>query len=623
MESPSPKRRKTSPSTSLEVHANSTSTRPQSRDGRATTPFRASYLSPTKASLARFNPNLLPSSSTAGTRRPNSRGSQGLDITQSSEVNGAQVFADGTYTAARPVSPSRDMPLVGTEISGRVNGGSPTQNIQSVGEGLSTAPRRRSRTPGRYSSPRKRASYDTRASPPEAAMETDPAQGTLDELRRQEQAPNLAESSNSTAETAQMGPLGTAEGEDLELHTIPRPFEGVAPGIGRNDDGEPRLPSTPTQLGLEPPPEPPKGILLSSPSRRPKRKTRASVKASPLISRGSATKEIIVDSQERSSLGPRIYYSNLQEATRNSNAASSTSNSIENRNPQSFAQRLSLFLPFSKPPPPPVPRPPTPPRLILDALPDLPFSTLNVTATENSTKNSAFDDPHLRRKEITFASPQKLLIVKVQATVDLNTKKATDITLSSISSWADSELGSWLRKPVRDQDLAAIREATNRYWQISEIRAKCWLQCEEEFGNLLVSSTLLNMDKFKTTLENSPRGRRKTPNPTSPSTPEPSNPTPQTTPHISRQSLHYHLGRQSLFVTQTPISLLIVWRLAFDATGRLESHLSAHAAFPDSWLQAEGGSELAKVDEAFDGLLRAGSSVFEAVRVVCGVVFGR
>ncbi len=39
-------------------------------------------------------------------------------------------------------------------------------------------------------------------------------------------------------------------------------------------------------------------------------------------------------------------------------------------------------------------------------------------------------------------------------------------------------------------------------------------------------------------------------------------------------------------------------------------------------MQAEGGGELARVGEAFDGLLRGGKGVFEAVEVVVGVVFG-
>ena len=50
---------------------------------------------------------------------------------------------------------------------------------------------------------------------------------------------------------------------------------------GLSEDGEPELPPTPTQLGLEVAPEPPKGLLYSSPSRR-SRRNGSSTKSSPL-----------------------------------------------------------------------------------------------------------------------------------------------------------------------------------------------------------------------------------------------------------------------------------------------------------------------------------------------------
>lgn len=159
MEPPSPKRRKTSPSTALEVDASNTQQQSPSRDGRASTPSRASYLSPTKASLARFHPHLLPSSTTTATKRSSSRGSQGPDLSRSSAVEGAESLLDGIYTVARPVTPARVTTPPAPESTGPVNGGSPVRNIQSVSGGLSEAPRRRSRTPGRYASPPKHPEF--------------------------------------------------------------------------------------------------------------------------------------------------------------------------------------------------------------------------------------------------------------------------------------------------------------------------------------------------------------------------------------------------------------------------------------------------------------------------------
>lgn len=625
MESPAPKRRRTSPSTSLGVDAINTQEQSPSHDGHASTPSRASYLSPTKASLARFNPHLLPSSTTTTTKRPSPRDSQVPDLRWAPAIDGAHTLVDGVHTIARPVTPSRDTTPPARVFTGQVNRGSPVRNIQSVSRGLSAAPRRRSRTPAQYASPPKHVPYNPGASPPQAATETDPAHRTGNELVERDQAPHLAAEPDHTAERELAGP-GIVGEEDFELPTIPRPLgNSVDPGTRHDVDGEPRLPSTPTQLGLEPPPEPPNGLLLSSPSRRPKRRTRTNAKSSPLKPKVSTTIETVVDSQEQSSLGPRTYSSHIQQATVNSKDANS--NPDHHAKPESLAQRISLFLPFSKRLPPPVPRPPTPPLVVLDTLPDPSYSTPGiVTATEDSVETPSSDDPHLRRKEITFNLPQKLLEVKVQVTVDLTTSKTADITLSSISPWAASELGTWLRKPVDNRDLAAVRDAIHSYWELSEVRAKCWLQCEQTFGNLLTDSASLDTHdatKSKNTTSNRPKGRRKTPNLTSPSTlshsePPPTNPPPP----IPRQALHHHLGRSSLLFSQAPISLLISWRLAFDVNGKLESHVSAYTSFPGSWVQAEGGSELARVGEAFDGLLRSGRGVFEAVGVVVGAVFG-
>ena len=445
-------------------------------------------------------------------------------------------------------------------------------------------------------------------------MEIDLAQGTVNEMSGQEQAPNMVERSNDAAESEVPG-ARAMEQEEFDLPSVPRSLEnGVTHETRTGEDGEPRLPSTPTQLGLEPPPEPPKGFLLSSPSRRPKRKIRNTAKSSPLKPRSSATEEVTVDGQERSSLGPRKYYSHIKEATNSDNVISSA---LQHAKPDSLTHRLSLFLPFSKRPPPPLPRPPTPPRVVLDSLPDAPNSTSNpVTAAEDSIKTAPSDDPQLRRKEITFTSPQNLLMVKIHLTMNLSTNKTTDIALTRISSWAATELGTWLQKSMVDRDLATIRDDINHYWRLSEIRAECWIQCEDEFGHLLSESISMDThvtEHSETTSGKRPKDRRKVDNPTSSSALE----------HISaRQSLHHHLGRTSLLFAQSPVSLLISWKLVFDtATGKLESHISAHAAFPNSWIQAEGGSELARVGDAFDELLRAGKGVFEAVAVVAGLIF--
>ena len=89
MTSPSPKRRKTSPTGSV----------PGNLSPARKTPTRASFLSPTKASLARSNPRLLPRPTSAGSRdsRPNSRGEA---IARAQE---ARAYILGDLEKAQPV----------------------------------------------------------------------------------------------------------------------------------------------------------------------------------------------------------------------------------------------------------------------------------------------------------------------------------------------------------------------------------------------------------------------------------------------------------------------------------------------------------------------------------------
>ena len=74
--------------------------------------------------------------------------------------------------------------------------------------------------------------------------------------------------------------------------------------VDRED--EPSLPSTPSQLGLEPPPEKPRGLLFQSPGRRRVHQNRNNAKSSPLKLNERAEPRVAI-SQDRvaSVLGPR------------------------------------------------------------------------------------------------------------------------------------------------------------------------------------------------------------------------------------------------------------------------------------------------------------------------------
>ena len=218
MDSTPSKRRKLSPTTSTSVY-----------NADQTTPSRASFMSPTKASLSRFNPDLL--------SQPRS------------------------HIEEDTLQPS----------------------LKSPGRGMSLTPRRRSHAPQRTSStaitlekgPKKSSTIS--ASPPEAAKEVEQrAQEIVDEQLDYELQANTPQK-----------PVTDDKHKNLRRDVV-----------DSQQDGELELPPTPTQLGLEPAPEPPKGLLFSSPSRRAVRRKGANLKTSPLKPRNLAPDNVRGDSSQ-------------------------------------------------------------------------------------------------------------------------------------------------------------------------------------------------------------------------------------------------------------------------------------------------------------------------------------
>lgn len=256
MDSSPSKRRKLSEPTSAAINDSTPRERPVTRDGRQTTPSRASFLSPTKASLARFNPSLLPRPKSAGTGAQR-RESLRPDGSNTPSTRGLNPVALRTTTP--PGSPES---IVAARF--RAHTVSPGRKSLALADGFRAGPRRKSRTPGRQSSsgtlvPRS-ASPNLQASAIGVTKQSEEiVQNTLDEqLVLELQA------------TATQEPDRATSSKEMRGRAV------------QSEDGEPELPLTPTQLGLEPAAEPPRGLLYSSPLRRNGKRKSSGMKSSPL-----------------------------------------------------------------------------------------------------------------------------------------------------------------------------------------------------------------------------------------------------------------------------------------------------------------------------------------------------
>lgn len=221
---------------------------------------------------------------------------------------------------------------------------------------------------------------------------------------------------------------------------------------------------------------------------------------------------------------------------------------------------------------------------------------VKVCVTEGTSPPANSKDSVPREQHPSLQSPQEPLIVKFHLIIDRKTQKYTKLDISSISPWANVELGKWLQKEAVGLDRPKIEETISRYWELSKIRATCWQRCEHD-------------------LKHYPAGSHdENPSPLAKGPPIP--------PQSSLSSFLPYLGQQSLCLTQLPgIALVINWRVAISPDGSVQSILSGRAGFPESWTEKTGGAAaLAKIGEAFNLLVQE-FGVFEAVRTLWGVIF--
>lgn len=599
-------------------------------------------MSPTKASLARFYPSLLPRARSAEPPRPVSREKHTSVEQHSVKVGGTNGVVG--YAAGR----------ASEELKVGANG---VENRQ----GQLMTPRRRSSTTGDASTLAKQSqsamNQEIRASPPEEVG----YEGTAVSGTNGGQQEPVAEAVDvgSTAITA------IPDSQNLQIPSTPTQCAPHVPtsGMGIGEDGEPSLPSTPLQLGLEPSPEKARGPLLISSSKRPRRKGRSSAKSSPLKPAEPPSEPS--NQRQKSlvaSLGPRLYIANtpkppppseearllhmrirlsdlekqlqeiedkllrqllvsswqldrnkdgkdiakrrkdivrrstkivqLRDEVRQIQAAQSLDQSLTGqgtidrdvapRKRINLTQRLANFLPFAIRPPL-EPRPPSPKNQEVNQVLDLdttqttadPFT---ITISKKLLLPSAADEDILQRQEVTMSTAHQLLTCNLQLTTDLATQQISHLDVQALSSWAESELGSWLRQSHEKLELTALGRAFGRYWEVAKIRSECWISCKQNFKDLVANA---------------------------PGSDDPL----------------FHLGTQDLVFARSNVQLKVHWGISLSDHGEVESHGSASPRFPPAWQQEAGNSsELAKIGDAFEMLVED-RGIGEAVGIICKVVF--
>jgi hypothetical protein len=200
-----------------------------------------------------------------------------------------------------------------------------------------------------------------------------------------------------------------------------------------------------------------------------------------------------------------------------------------------------------------------------------------------------------QKHTISIVGPQKLLTAQLSVIIDALATEVIDMHVLRLPTWAERELGTFLRQRAEQKDLSNACWAIESYWNIAQKRAQFWQRCETTFAHL-IGQTQENAENV--------------------------HPQAKLDAKMSRKDLHRHLGRDSLILQDKHVLLKLNWRINFDWTGEAESEVAAEPAFPSVWLEADAANTFAKVPETFASLLKS-RGAFEATKVMTTLLFAQ
>lgn len=253
-----------------------------------------------------------------------------------------------------------------------------------------------------------------------------------------------------------------------------------------------------------------------------------------------------------------------------------------------------------------------------------------MSSTERLVSSSITTTNFLNHQTLVLSSPQQILSLVLDLTTDTVTSAVDSLILTSLTPWADRELGAWVREHIAPTgDISSVGWAAGRYWERALTRAQFWHTCHDKYAHLLRFSGVVNGEDDQ---GYAPKAPNHTNTPFDPPHLLPSNPNGSNStmggisPSHIRPELLRHLGRHDILFQPHPSSslspcLLIEWRIGFDWTGETENHLRATAIFPSAWKDVDERRSLDTVGTVFDGLLgRMG--VDSAVESIVDIIFG-
>ncbi|OJD39776.1 uncharacterized protein BKCO1_2000113 [Diplodia corticola] len=615
MAEPSPKRRRTS--AEPPVVTENGDFRPRNAL-RRTPPRRASFLSPTRASLARFNPEVLSRRASAASAAPEpdepsqppSRGQRALSYVLGESQQNPGLPSEGNNAAAAPQQDGGDQRR--RSIGGRLL---PTRDVLQA------------------------AAADQLAQESVAQAEDDlPTYPTGSPAARPDLPPEQALFSSPSKKARRNKSLGqrlSSPFKPRELPLRPEPAEqDLDAGAGNMRLAERRQVEESTQgvdstaFESRPPPDVPK--VEDDSKEKQKQKDRLQKQLQEMQEEIRQYEQEIERNRTASGEDSAEDMSALVSLITKANPPPS---SLKPEAP-SLSSLLSAFLPLAKPI-----RPPTPPlEEPEEALPShapielenpLPYLRF-ITTFEYDSRIDVGEEIGHQIHSISIRSPDSLLHLELKLSANPATQSVTKLEIASLSPWASHDLGAWIKLRAAENDIGAVCWATESYYDVAVKRAKCWAKCYRKFGHLL--------DHGPPVQDGRGSGKRTVQRVgTHQEVPTSSNLLEEETEEVSgigndvavgdqedrrikRLELMYGLGRERINLRSRQVLFKVSWKIRFDWTGEAESVVGADVALPGVWREADDRGSLRKIPATFDKLVGE-MGVFEATKTMVGLLF--
>jgi hypothetical protein len=184
------------------------------------------------------------------------------------------------------------------------------------------------------------------------------------------------------------------------------------------------------------------------------------------------------------------------------------------------------------------------------------FTNFNITTQLNLPRGRVFPGSNRVHQKhiIELTGPQKLLTASIAIVIDILAKTIIDLQILRLSPWAERELGVFIRARAQEQNLGNASWAVGTYWEIAKKRAEYWHKCESAFARLIPGAT--DRDGENDTEASKLKA-------------------------IARKDFNRHLGRDVLVLQDRHVLLRIMWKIGFDWTGEAESDIGVEAAVPE------------------------------------------